>query len=269
MLPGKKCDTILFDEIQTGLYRKQRMQHFQNNFVSGLFAALILALFISGCGVGQESPRRTAAVEGKLVLTKDGVLINVPPHSYFVRDKVGEIVVEIDTEGSFFFAVVPHGGSDLQFIDGDKRLAIPLPPLENDETVRLGLRYEIDGSVLTSEAIGVDSGSEVTPTPASSGGGTGVPATRTPGIARPTPAGSSPFDSQGNTSGFGIPGGLSGNISVGRRLYQQQCTSCHGEVGGGWRFGRLKTRIGQSPMFLSIPDRDLANITAYLNRGAR
>ncbi len=222
-----------------------------------------------GCGVGQESPRRTVVVEGKLTLTKDGMPIQVPPERYFVRDDVGGIIVEVDTEGSFFFALIPRNGSELQFVDGENTFPIVLPPAEDGEAIRLGLRYDGAGSPLIIEAVEVDSGSEITPTPSSSGGGSEVPIIQTPGGVGPTPANNSPFDAQGTTSAFGIPSGLSGNISSGRRVYQQQCASCHGEFGSGWRFNRLKTRIAQAPMFLSIPDRDLANITAFLNRGSR
>lgn len=245
------------------------MLHHKINFFSGLHATLFLFFVFWGCGVGPDSPRRTVAVEGKLILTKEGVQIAIPDRGYSVRDNVGDIGVDIDTDGSFFFAVVPQNGSDLQFVDGDRDLPILLPSLDDGETVSLELRYDVVDSTLITEAIKVDSGSEPNPLPTPSGGGQEIPVTRTPGIAKPTPVSNSPFDAQGTTSAFGIPTGLFGNISVGRRLYQQQCTSCHGEYGGGWRFGRLKTRIGQAPMFLSIPDRDLANITAYLNIGAR
>jgi hypothetical protein len=245
------------------------MQYKPFIFSLGIYATLVLFFVFLGCGVGHESSRRTVSLEGKLILTKYGAPIQVPPERYFVRDDVGDIVVEVDDSGSFFFAVIPRNGSRLQFVDSANRMEIVLPPLEDGETVRLGLRYDTGTFSLTTESVEVDSGSEATPTPLPSGGGPEIPVTQTPGVERPTPISNSPFDAQGNTSAFGIPAGLSGNITTGRRLYQQQCSSCHGEFGSGWRFSRLKTRIAQAPMFLSIPDRDLSNIIAFLNRGSR
>jgi len=240
---------------------------------------LVLSFSLLGCGVGDQSPRRTVMVEG-IVAIINKVISEEPSREYFILDSAGDIRVKIDESGSFLFAIVSGGGSELFFVDGDKYISVILPPLEDGETVRLKLRYESDTSFLTTESIEVDQNvSGVIPTLTSPTVLTPVltpPAAgpiQTPNVLPPTPTAtqvsSSPFDAQGNTSGFGIPSGLVGNITTGRRLYQQQCSSCHGELGVGWRFGRIKTRIAQAPMFLSIPDRDLSNITAFLNRSAQ
>ena len=230
---------------------------------------LVLGFSLLGCGVGDQSPRRTVMVEG-IVTIVNKVISEEPSREYFILDSAGDVRVKIDESGSFLFAIVSGGGSELFFVDGDKYISVILPPLEDGETVRLKLRYESDTSFLTTESIEVDqnvSGVIPTLTPPAEG------PIQTPNVLPPTPVAtqvsSSPFDAEGNTSGFGIPAGLKGNITTGRRLYQQQCSSCHGELAVGWRFSRIKTRIALAPMFLSIPDRDLSNITAFLNRSAR
>ena len=78
-----------------------------------------------------------------------------------------------------------------------------------------------------------------------------------------------PFDSNGNTNSFGIPSGLTGNISQGRRVWNRDCASHHSERGTGYSFRRLKQAVEGPLMRLSVPNRDLANLTAYLNRRSR
>ena len=97
------------------------------------------------------------------------------------------------------------------------------------------------------------------------------PPTPTP-TATPSVIGSGNFDSGGNVTAkgrtaFGIPNGLSGNITAGGSLTRSYC-SCHAERIGR-SFPSLRSAIAQSPMFFNstqITDPMLANITAYLNR---
>jgi hypothetical protein len=95
--------------------------------------------------------------------------------------------------------------------------------------------------------------------------GAKLPPTLEPNLT-PTSRPDETFDSSGNTTAFGIPNGLIGNIQRGRNKNQTDCAICHGERGKGLNFSQLKRRIGEPPMNLRIPDKDLADILAFLNR---
>ncbi|MCB0311524.1 MAG: carboxypeptidase regulatory-like domain-containing protein [Bdellovibrionales bacterium] len=74
------------------------------------------------------------------------------------------------------------------------------------------------------------------------------------------------FDAEGNTTAFGIPKGLVGNLHAGKRKYQQECASCHLDPqGGNLNFYELRNRISEAPMFKKIHDSNLADIVAYLH----
>jgi hypothetical protein len=83
---------------------------------------------------------------------------------------------------------------------------------------------------------------------------------------QPSRTNDGPFDTEGNTTRFGIPRGTIGNKNRGRPSWQQNCGRCHGELGRRWEFNRLKVRIAEPPMNLRYPDSELADIVAYLNR---
>lgn len=114
--------------------------------------------------------------------------------------------------------------------------------------------------------------SEPTPTP--------VPPTLTP-TPSPTPTacagGSLNFDAQGNTTAFGIPTPLVGNISLGSTQYTATCTTCHlpanGERAGGYSFSQLKTAFSSNPFMngtysgpVVLNDQQIANVIAYVRR---
>lgn len=104
----------------------------------------------------------------------------------------------------------------------------------------------------------------------------GSPACQSIPSATPTPTPAPApgnFDSNGNVSAqgkalFGIPSELSGNISEGRTFYLLQCNGCHGDKLNK-TFSQLRSAISASPMFFDtsqVPDPDLADVTAYVNR---
>ena len=81
------------------------------------------------------------------------------------------------------------------------------------------------------------------------------------------------FDSNGNVteqgkSLFEIPSHLSANISLGRDVYQSYCVGCHIEQVNR-TFPYIRTSIANPPMNyneIDLPDPELANLIAYLNR---
>ena len=113
-------------------------------------------------------------------------------------------------------------------------------------------------------------GGSATPTPTPGGSGTNptpVP-TRTP-----TPT-TGNFDGSGNVTAagkalFGIPSNLSANVSAGRSAWQFGCQGCHGSEKLNKTFSSYRALLKASPMFIfenDVPDSELANLTAYLNR---
>ena len=90
-------------------------------------------------------------------------------------------------------------------------------------------------------------------------------------IPTATPTGN--FDFQGNVTPtgkllFGIPSALQANITVGKTVFNAKCFGCHVERTGR-TFLDIRTNIKQPPMLydeVQIPDADLANLIAYLNR---
>jgi len=95
----------------------------------------------------------------------------------------------------------------------------------------------------------------------------------------PTPEVSPPpdgnFDAVGNVTDegkllFGIPSELNANIEAGLIIQNAEC-GCHGERNNR-TFSQLRTAILGEPMFIGeseVPDQDLADLTAYLNRFRR
>jgi len=110
-----------------------------------------------------------------------------------------------------------------------------------------------------------------TPTPGASPTATPAPVA----TATPTPAPQTGnFDAQGNVTAagrvaFGIPSGVTANVSRGKTVAQSFCTGCHSEKTNR-TYSYLDQSIRSSPMLyddsqLSRPQQ-LADLTAYLNR---
>lgn len=92
----------------------------------------------------------------------------------------------------------------------------------------------------------------------------------TPRPAPTTPASGGNFDAQGNTTKFGIPAGLVGNINAGSPIWSNTCSGCHGSEKTNRSFGQLKASLNIGAMsFIRLSDAQLANLTAYLNRSQR
>ena len=77
----------------------------------------------------------------------------------------------------------------------------------------------------------------------------------------------SPFDANGNTSSFGIPSGLIGNISSGKTFFATHCFACHGgDKGTNYTYPLLVAAVTGPKMGFSFPNADFANLVAYLNQ---
>jgi hypothetical protein len=100
-------------------------------------------------------------------------------------------------------------------------------------------------------------------------------------IPTPTHSGTNPtptptvrpgnFDNAGNVtaqgkSAFGIPSNLSANRNTGQSKWFASCRQCHSVEKTNRNFGTIKSALPISPMFINLPDSDVANLTAFLNR---
>ena len=89
-----------------------------------------------------------------------------------------------------------------------------------------------------------------------------------------TPAPDANFDGSGNLTekgktAFGVPSTLTGNISEGQALYNGTCEGCHSSEETNRSFTTLRSELSGDPMYFTsndIPDSDLADLVAYLNR---
>lgn len=81
----------------------------------------------------------------------------------------------------------------------------------------------------------------------------------------PTP----PATGSDSLTGFGIPAGLSGSISAGQLVWTNSCTACHSNKDGR-SFGTLESALLNvgSMRSIKLSQQELADLTAYLNRGS-
>ena len=102
-----------------------------------------------------------------------------------------------------------------------------------------------------------------TPTP-----GPGVTPTPLPTVSVPG-CSNQYFDSNGDTTSFGIPTPLVGNLNAGVSYFNLACTGCHGDRGANFTFSQLKTAVtGPLMNIQSVTDQHYADLTAYVNRSS-
>jgi cytochrome c2 len=71
----------------------------------------------------------------------------------------------------------------------------------------------------------------------------------------------------GDTTSFGIPAPLTGNLGAGASYFPLACSSCHGEKGTNFTFDQLKAAVtGPKMNITSVTDQQYANLVAFLNR---
>ncbi|MDZ4787211.1 MAG: hypothetical protein SGJ02_14150 [bacterium] len=94
------------------------------------------------------------------------------------------------------------------------------------------------------------------------------------GFTNPTPTPSEAnFDINGNVTlvgkiNFGIPTNINADVATGLTTYNSYCAGCH-DPELNRSFSEYRVRIRQSPMLydeIQLPDQQLAQIVAYLNR---
>jgi hypothetical protein len=208
----------------------------------------------SRCGTSSLPDRSTVAVFG--ILTSD----DLQPLLATIIDAKSGSETETLEDGTFNF-LADASKNTLQLIvilDNKQQGSLTISQIAPNQEYRTALRFNLRTNMITTdEAIDSPIDSE-------------VPGTKPEGpTVDPTPPTSdSDFDANGNTTSFAIPPGLKGNIGEGRQQWRNRCQECHPvtQNGRGYSFRRIQREIKNPPMNLSLPDRVLADITAYLNR---
>jgi hypothetical protein len=104
-----------------------------------------------------------------------------------------------------------------------------------------------------------------TPIPTPTHAGTNPTPTPTPTVRPGNFDGAGNVTAQGKAA-FGIPSNLSANKNAGQTKWFATCRQCHSVEKTNRNFGTIKSVLPISPMFINLPDSDVANLTAYLNR---
>lgn len=254
---------------------------------------LVLVAICVGCG-GNMSGSSTTDITGQLVAA-DGTTL--PGAKIAVIEPKGVSPDTTDPSGQFFFQLdgkvstvtlsVPGTGTSNPTVT-----VADIPPATVSVTLKLSYSAALDrvtvvsASFLDSNGVPIPSTPPVgaaggapspsTPVPAATAttapppASTTVPVpTATPHMVPPTAtqaAAQGSFDSQGNTTLFGIPAGLKGNISRGASLWSANCAGCH-DSKDNRTFGDVVNSYGISAMSgLNLSNAQTADLVAYLNR---
>lgn len=173
----------------------------------------------------------------------------------------------VDSDGHFtIYSTTFDSIVEIQITNGSHitRLTIGIIP-DTTEEVHLHIKAAEDSFFVAELTLYPEAQLEPLPTP------TPTPIPTIGPNPTQTPKPESNFDSAGNTSAFGIPSGMRGNISAGKRVWGRVCSACHVSEKNGRRFNDIKRARRSQPEMraLSITDQQIADVVAYLNRGSR
>ena len=263
------------------MFFSMESHHRSNTLKVFVFLSFILIpLFISSCGNGGDSDSLPTSFEG-VILDTNG--LPVADATIFIFDTNEAVIV--DENGAFFIESFRHLTSarfyafiesytntvDLESIPEDAvlvRITFRLDRSSNTIEI-VSVSFDTTGPIQSSESSVASSADSTSSGSASSSAATsGVSSVAKP-TPSPTPTGN--FDSNGNTTAFGIPSGLTGNIDAGRSVWNGQCQSCHAREKTGRNYNQIKASFRSIPQMqgLSTSNQQIANVTAYLNRGSR
>ncbi len=264
--------------------------HFTPVYLTPLVFFFSVMLFISACGDGSDIESLLTRFEGSIV---DLGGAPVADATVFIFDTNEAAVV--DENGSFTLESFRHLTSARFYVFSQaysNTVEIESIP-DNAHTVHITFRLDSDSNTLeilavtfdtseppqnsgssTSMEDGSNSSSGASASTSTSGGPSSQQSSGVSSVTRPTPSPTPKqgnFDSNGNTTAFGIPSGLTGNINAGRSVWGSQCAACHAREKSGRSYGQIKSSFRSIPQMqaLGTNNQEIANVTAYLNRGDR
>lgn len=227
------------------------------------------ALAIISCGTESTPTRRTVAVTGTV---KDGA--GVPLAGVNIQEVTFGASATSQAKGDFKFTTqsLPNGRGELLVSGLNTAQSLEVTNIPAKAEVNVTIAFNGASKEFTIAGIDVvDLNAPTEPIPDPDPEPTTAPGAPTPAAGTPTPVPtpSGPFDDKGNTTSFGIPSGITGNVARGRAKNTSECAKCHGELGKGLSFNGLKKRISEAPMFITLPNQTLADIVAFLNRNQK
>ncbi len=224
------------------------------------FIMTVVVLALTGCGVESGNNQTDngdpatdlsqTVIQGRLTDSAGRPLLGAT----IIDSKSGD-QTSADAEGRFsMLAVIESGAAEIIVETDGVSAHATFTDLFSDTPVSATLRLSADRRSFT-VTITNDAGGGLTPTPS------------------PTPSastGTDTFDSQGNTTGFSIPRGTTGNAHQGKSIYVRECGACHtNRRGAGQDFNALRHSVGLPVMGIKVPGdistSDFADIVAYLN----
>ncbi len=221
-----------------------------------------LLLVSPGCGSGGPSEAPTTRFDGQVVDANGQGLGEVEVYLFDTNESS-----VTDESGQFSIESFKHSSSgSLFFKAGSFTNRVELGEFPAD-TLVVRARVEVQSSLGNARLLSVEFSSELTPVEPP----TPTPAPGETPAAKPTATPAALFDPNGNTSGFGIPGGLTGNINAGKGVWNGQCASCHAAEKKNRGFGQIKASLRVVPTMqsLRLSSKQIADVTAYLNRNRR
>jgi hypothetical protein len=245
-----------------------KQQRATSSLCSGI-RNLALLVLVASCGVEPTGWEGTIRVDGQVSNPQGVALSNI-----VVTEIAHGQQVASSSEGKFtLFTDSVLGSVQLGVRDGGSRpenqVQFSVPTDRGTATIALKLSASADPEVSLTDFTEEEGQSTPEPDETPQVSPTVEPGQPTP---RPGPTkvpSSGPFSSNGDTTSFGIPAGLKGNIGRGAAENRSRCLKCHGERGGGYRYGQLKKSVEGPLMRLKLSQQTLADLTAYLNRGSR
>ena len=246
--------------------------------------SLLLGI-LTACGSGGGNTSATTVFEGNVVDSKGAPVSNIQAYIFETyenssTDDQGSFAIESSSRFNsvrFFFQTSAY--TNTVVIDGipDDAVTIRATFGFDKATNTVAVTHvEFDNSPASPMPAPTSSPGEttgatptVTPSPTASGkpGQSGTPTPHSSPTPKPTQKGN--FDSNGNTTAFGIPSGTTGNVKSGSSTWGAKCASCHAAEKTGRLYGQIKGsfKVVPSMMSLSVSNQEIANLTAYLNRG--
>jgi hypothetical protein len=235
-----------------------------NNFLRNVAGSVLLVVALVHCGSGStsvEGPPNTI-IDGTIVDTAGQPLSGAALFVYETNE--GSIT---DDQGAFTLESYKHLGSASVYFEAEtftNRIELGDFP---EGTVTVKPKFVIDKATSLIRLVSIEFSAEGAPTPEPTPGGPDP----TPGNgATPTPK-PSLYDANGNTTAFGIPKGMSGNISAGRVVWNGQCKSCHAVEKLNRVYGQIKASLRIIPTMIGLPvsNQQVADCVAYLNRNKK
>lgn len=256
-------------QVNAEIYRPRSGSASWHRVATPILVFALLAAILSGCGV-ESMPVREADQNGDAEQVYNGQILSSEgsPQSgiRITCLQTGDSALS-DQDGIFELLTSALSGQvDFLLERSDLNLIVSTESFPEDDgqiSIRIELNASLSQGQLTISVESVDDGTQNPDNPTD-------PAQ--PDDESDPNQSAGPFDVNGNTTSFGIPSGLRGNIDRGKRVWDRNCSGCHGsrvrEPGDSYADVRRKQGLPQH-VDNSLSRQDMADLTAMLNKNSR